>query len=256
MKKLTLIIAITLATIALSKAQEIIHINENFVTQLKFSSNISIARFSCPYDFTQPQVHNNILLIQPLGSFQPSNISIICDDGSTYSIRLNYTINQNTDTYNFGTTAIDQETKPTTPDKNITENILQSSGFLYSRNTAKNKSTSISITGIYTHLNDIYIRTEINNNNDIPYKLETVVFSLSPMAKKKQTTLNPIQLEAKEVYISSHEIQRGKIEAIYKFDRFTIGNDYKLLIECIEQGGGRNLALTITDNLFLSAKSI
>lgn len=255
-----------LALVSLSAAaQKQITLNENFVTQIIFESDIEFTRLAAPDDFSEPQQHKNILFLQPLSEFTPSNINVVCYDGTTYSLRLIYTTAVIDDYYLISSTEAINKIKVSThtvyektnSERTVFQRILENPGFITSRNMVKYKSSYLFMSGIYVHENSVYIRLGVENKSEIPYQIDGVLFSLKVKSSKEIVTSADEIMTPIDKFIPSETVESQKqVELVFKFDKFTIGKEHYLQIDCIENGGARNLSLQINDDIFLQAKQL
>lgn len=135
--------------------------------------------------------------------------------------------------------------------------ILKRKGYLTSYNTTSIKNLTLTLKGIYVHLDKMFFRLYIENDSYIKYDLEYIAFYVRAIKSKKSTTDELLQLHPIYIHnpISTIEPKQAQ-EIIYCFDKFTIGDKKVLNIDMIEKGGERNLSLPVSTNMIINAKNI
>lgn len=241
-----------------------IELMESKVTQLIFPAPIKTVKGGfLPSDFIM-DIQENVLYIQPLGSFSESNLNVVTADEVYYTFVVRYNIQ--TTLFNhiirpeqaiFGVkeraVAIVQEQK----EAGIQEKILaDQDDFPYCK-AVRYKTTYMHLKGIYIHQDKLYIKLRFENLSNIAYDFEYVGFYIKEKKQRKNATQEQIQLTPENTYKEVNIIRpKGSIEIVYTFSKFTIGQEKQLLIDMIEKGGERNLSLKLNDAILLKAKKI
>lgn len=263
--KIKIIILALLASNLCFAQSPVIEISHNYTTQLIFPGEINFCRLAVNEKFFEPQQVANILLLQSIGEFEETNLTVLQNDGLSYSIKLcyepkphtlSYIFEQNNAVNNKLDRVLARASDEVGEDSPIMDKILNQPGYITARNAVKSKSFLFSVTGIYIQSEKIYIRLACENLSQIPYKVDLVNFSIGVKKTKDVTSagvelLTPIQNTRIDQIPS-----KALAEFVFEFTKFTIGSDNELIIDLIENGGARNVSLTISDELFLTAKPI
>lgn len=270
MKKVFLAI-VAIISINAAAAQVVVELKENIATALIFPTEIIHHRGGYnPEDFVEPQIYKNILYIQPLGPFETSNLSVITGTGQHYAITMTYNpVSQNefyvftndVSVYQSEDEAKIKEKNPgntvVTESNSFVDKITAQKGYITSRNAVKYKSLVLSVTGVYTAENNIFIRLHLENSSEIPFNCEIINFTVAPKIGKDLTSSSLDILTPKWNWYQHSQVKgKGGSEIIFAFDKFTVGRENLLIIDLIEQGGVRNLTLKMEDAEFLTAKQI
>lgn len=248
-----------------------INLKPTLATQLIFPAEIEHIRSGFdPDKFVEPQVYKHILYLQPVDSFSPTNLSVITVDGLHFALRLMYDpvladefyiLHPEDAVYSSkiayqNTTSQDAHKEQSYTDPFIGK-IMQSKGYIATRNAVKYRSFLFNITGVYTVGDFIYIRLGVDNISQIPYNFDYVGFSIKAKKGKRITSTANQQLTPRASYYQATTVPgKGTIEMVFGFDKFTIGGENELHIDIVEKGGARNLTLKITDEILLQAKKI
>lgn len=256
-----------------------VDLKPTMATQLIFPAEIEHIRSGFdPDKFVEPQQYKHILYVQPVDSFSTTNLSVITVDGLHFSIKLEYDpikaeefyiLKPQDAVYNSkavqegiapvavsGTPAATPVPKVAYTDPFVGK-IMQEKGYLNTRNAVKYKSFLLSITGVYTVGNLLYIRLGVENVSQIPYNFDYVGFSVKARQGRRVTSTVNQQLEPRTSYYQATAVPgKGSTEMVFGFDKFTAGAENELHIDIVEKGGARNLTLTINDDILLQAKRI
>lgn len=252
-----------------------VNLKPTLATQLIFPAEIEHIRSGFdPDKFVEPQQYKHILYVQPVDSFSTTNLSVITVDGLHFSLKLEYDPIQAEEFYIlksqdavYNSKAIPGTTTATgmlaAPVTKITYTdpfvgkIMQEKGYLNTRNAVKYKSFLLSITGVYTVGNLLYIRLGVDNISQIPYNFDYVGFSIQARKGRRVTSTVNQQLEPRTSYYQATSVPgKSTTEMVFGFDKFTAGAENELHIDVVEKGGARNLTLTISDDILLQAKKI
>ena len=251
---------------------KVISMMQEKVTQMIFPANIkSFKGGFMPEDFIMDK-QENVLYIQPLGSFEESNLNVVTEDNLYYTFIIKY--NLGTKNFNhiikkseaiFGNetekdTDNGREIKNNVSSKNeesICKTLVSQSDGLMKRNAVRYKTTYMYIKGIYVHGDRMYFRVFFENKSNIPYDFEYIAFYIREKKQKKNSTQERIQLLPDYAYNEAKQISpNGELEIVYSFPKFTIGKEKALFVDMIEKEGERNLSLEIDNSMILEAKKI
>lgn len=133
--------------------------------------------------------------------------------------------------------------------------ILKKSGYIYTRNVDRMKNVLMSVKGIYSDKQNVYIRLQIDNKSNIQYDIEALTFYVQADVKGVATTQEQTQLLPIYIHnMMSHIKPKNRLEIVCVFSRFTIGLEKVLVASLIEKNGERNLYLEIDNTLILGAQ--
>lgn len=270
MKKI-LFLGLLLAWIIPSKADTVISVKEDKVTQLIFPAKIkSFKGGFLPTDFAI-STEENVLYIQPVGSFRESNMNIITVDGCYYAFTVRY--DPQATRFNFVFSEQDaiykeEQNRPnvTLPDSknDATEpadclpackKIFSQPGYLLSRNIQRFKNFSVIVKGIYIDDEFMYFKTIFENRSNIRYDIDYIAFYIETIVKGKTSTVEKLEIKPRYVYNQLSAVNpKGEFEAVFCFDKFTIGADKVLTISVLESNGERNINLPIHNELIIEAR--
>ncbi|WP_289198906.1 DUF4138 domain-containing protein [Bacteroides acidifaciens] len=252
------------------------------VTQLIFPTSIEKWRGGFNTELFVKEVYNNILYLQPLTSFEPSNLHVITADGANYSIDINYrdhitrstyiytiddaTIapklaviapeeNESSTVLPYPTTTVHPATT-TPPQKTTIRKILDEKDFIVNRSGVRYKNLSFRIAGIYYQADQLYFKCKVSNSTNIPYEFDYIGFNIQTRKQRKTTTANTEEIIPSDTYYESTTVNNKEITCVFVLKKFTVGNDHTLVISIVEKDGGRNMVLHITDDILLQARNI
>jgi len=253
-----------------------IAMTEDKVSVFIFSSPIvSFKGGFIPSDFAV-STEANVLYMQPLGGFVETNMHIITADKCYYMFNIKYNKQTTTFTHIFtpedaiyrenanvaGSSGTPTNTTPgiaaAGSKEALTSNcerILSRSGYLVSGNTAKVRNMAMTLKGVYSDDKFMYLRIVLDNESNIGYEIEHLLFASRSIAQRRRSTQENIQLVPTFIYNLPEEISAKQTkEIIACFDRFTINNDKELQISCIEKNGERSLNLDVENKIILDAR--
>lgn len=132
----------------------------------------------------------------------------------------------------------------------------ESYNYLYSSGVSKQKIDFL-LAAIYIHNDKLYFKLDIDNSGNISYDIDYIRFVIrSKKGTIKQAAVQEKELKALHVFNGDIQKIEGKehLSKVYVFDKFTIADKKKLVIELWEKGGDRILSFNVDDNLVLNAK--
>lgn len=250
------------------------------VIQLIFPASIEKWRGGFDTEIFVKEVYNNILYLQPLMAFDPSNLHVITVDGANYTLDICYRENITRSTYIY--TLADATILPKTDaSENHAESaalpyptlagqpatsalsqpyaikkILDAKDFIVNRSGVRYKNLSFRIAGIYYQADQLYFKCKVSNSTNIPYEFDYIGFNIQTKKRRKTTTANTEEIIPIETYYESTIVNNKEITCVFVLKKFTVGEDHTLVISIVEKDGGRNMVLHITDDTLLQAKNI
>lgn len=132
----------------------------------------------------------------------------------------------------------------------LTKNDIKTEGAISSK-------IVLTMDAIYAEGNHLFLKISLENNSNIPYKLESVNFFITGRQKLlKKTAI--VDEEQSPVFILNERIKEVKAKSalsrVYVFRRFSLSRDFALQIDVIEQEGKRDLQLVVDNKVFDQAK--
>lgn len=250
---------------------KVISMMQEKVTQMIFPANIkSFKGGFIPDDFIMDK-QENVLYIQPLGSFEESNLNVVTEDNLYYTFTIRY--NLGVKKFNhiikkseaiFGYEKeeengreINNSSLSPESEENVCRRLVSLPDGLMKRNAVRYKTTYMYVKGIYVHKDRMYFRISFENKSNIPYDFEYIAFYIREKKQKKNSTQERVQLLPEYAYNEAKQITpNGTLEIVYSFPKFTIGKEKALFVDLIEKEGERNLSLEIDNSMILEAKKI
>lgn len=114
------------------------------------------------------------------------------------------------------------------------------------------------VKGVYVKDNVMYYRIAVANRSNINYDVDFIRFFITDKSVTKLTSRQEIEVVPFYVFREGTRTIAGKsaIERIYCFQRFTIPNDKRLLVEAGEVNGGRSLSFVINNADIMNADGL
>ncbi len=111
------------------------------------------------------------------------------------------------------------------------------------------------VKGIYVHNDVIYIHTQITNETNISFEVETRRFvvadrKIAKRTARQQTTLDILRVCNDMAIVRGHQRQR----TVFALPKLTISDDKVLLLEIVEKDGARHQVVEIAAKELLAAK--
>lgn len=192
------------------------------------------------------QEAGNILLVKAASKdFPGTNLSIVTDDGSVYSIAVSYG-ETSTWIYRF-------------PIQSKTSISAYANSILYNPKTMigiKDASWNViaKVIGIYIKDDVIYYQLDLQNASPIDYDINFLRFYIRDKTKAKRTAIQ--ENEITPLYVAGN-VSRIKANTrnsiVIALSKFTIPDAKYLAIEIGEKNGGRNLLLKVNNHKIIKA---
>jgi hypothetical protein len=189
---------------------------------------------------------DNILLVKAATKdFPKTNLSIVTDDGSVYSLLVVYG-EPTTWVYRF---PIQNKTSITTYCNSIIDNPRTMTGM-------KDVSWDMiaRVNGIYIKDNVIYYQLDFTNQSPIDYDVNYLRFYIWDKRKSKRTAsqeneLTPLHIAGNTALVKAKDHNA----VVVALDKFTIPDAKYFAIEIGEKNGGRNLLLKVNNRKIIKA---
>ena len=202
---------------------------------------------------------DDILFIQFLEpNVQETNLFVKTVDNKTYNFLLQYHEDPTDLTVRIDAGNITNESQSNASSLpvssfNISQKLLNESGYIKSRNISSYKNIKIILKGIYVNNNKMYVLMRIDNNSNINYDVNAFKFYITN-SKGIATSEQTIDMNILNVTPDLKMLPKGKNKIVFMFDKFSVGDDKQLLFELTEKNGDRNLSFPILASLIDNAR--
>lgn len=259
--------------------QQVIEMNMDKVTQLIFPSAISSIKGGYLPSQIMEEINENVLYMQPVGSFAETNLNVITSNGQYFHFILRYAqdtqkfshiIKESDAFYTKENGSIDkwaskslkstfegQQKQTVAFSVDVVKSILSESGYLASRNSVRYKKMYLTVRGIYISNEKIYFRIMVENKSNISYDVDMISFIVKAKEMAKNATQESTQLFWTSVSGNDKSVPANACqELVFEFDKFTIGKNKILNVEMMEKSGERNLVLPIDNDWVINAREV
>lgn len=209
----------------------------------------------------QVNAAKNVLLVKAaVPDFQPTNLTIISEDGAVYAFNVHYDSAPANTVFKFPILA----PNPTYNAQGRKIN-LQDLDF-YSKMIMNEKKTmggikdnkwdmQARVKGIFIKDDIIFYQLCLKNTSTVNYTTDFIRFYIRDKKKSKRTASQEVELKPVHTYGDINNIP-GEQEknGVFAFEKFTIPDAKYLFIEVMEKNGGRNLTLRVSNKKIIKAK--
>lgn len=231
-----------------AKAQTTLCVTTDKTTSLVFPFAIRHVDRGNQYILAQ-QVKDmpTILLVKAATTdFKETNLSVVTDDGSVYSLTVCY------------------DNKPKSwvhylPINNKATTAMYANGILDNqRRIKKLKShkwkSDLSVTGIYVKNEIIFYQLLLENNSPIDYSIDLIRFYIRDKKKAKRTAVQEIELKPAYTVGNATLVKaHSKSVMVFALDKFTIPDAKYLVVQVNEKNGGRNFMIKVKNKNIMKA---
>lgn len=202
---------------------------------------------------------DDILFIQFLEpNVQETNLFVKTVDNKTYNFLLQYHEDPTDLTVRIGASDIMKESQSNATSlpvssSNISQKLLNESGYIKSRNISSYKNIKVILNGIYVNSNKMYVLMRIDNNSNINYDVNAFKFYITN-SKGIATSEQTVDVNILNVTPDLKVLPKGKNNIVFMFDKFSVGDDKQLLFELTEKNGDRNISFKILASLVDNAR--
>lgn len=208
-------------------------------------------------------VENVLQLKAARTDFPETNLTVITTDGVLRQFTVNYSkrpksLSLNvTDLSNNSQASIIFDTEMTESDMlKYSARIAHSERAPRVSHQTKNR-LSLSLNGIFVKDNILFFHFRIRNHSNINYDVDFLRFYVQDKGKVKRTASQEITRDPLFTYGNDKSIEgRTTSDLVYAFQKFTIPDAKRLIVELYERDGGRNLALGISNRKIVSARFV
>lgn len=193
--------------------------------------------------------------------FKESNLTVITDDGKLYAFTLTY--NENPDPVNLKVAASVPKfpealfEKPS--ERELEEVALAVSGkptFLTGRLDQKD-GVRLQLVGIYVKEQVMYYQFQIQNTTALSYDLSQFRFAIRDKKQGKRTAIQEQLLSVLFALDKTERIQGGQSQQIIiALPKRTIPDKKILLVQLMEENGGRHLSIRLHNRHLIKAKPL
>lgn len=188
-----------------------------------------------------------ILLVKAATTdFKETNLSVVTDDGSVYSLTVCY------------------DNKPKSwvhylPVNNKATTAMYSNGILDNPKRIKKLKdhkwkADFAITGIYVKNDVLFYQLQLKNNSPIDYTIDLIRFYIHDKKKTKRTAVQ--ELELKPVYsVGNSTLVKAHSNSVMVFavEKFTIPDAKYLMVQVNEKNGGRHFLIRLKNKKIMKA---
>lgn len=189
----------------------------------------------------------NILLVKAgIKDFSESNLTVVTEDGSIYSFRLQYDHAPSSWIYRL---PVQFRATLSTYANGILDNERTMRGI-----RDKKWNIEAKVIGIYIRGNVIFYQLRIDNQSPIDYDVELLRFFIKDKKKSKRTALQENELSPLYVMGNTRIVKANATNVIVvALDKFTIPDAKFLGIQLMEKNGGRHLQMKVNNRKIMKA---
>jgi len=194
-------------------------------------------------------------------NFDPTNLSVLTDDGSLYSINVLFQDNPGTLAYRFGSDSpiaaaihFEEGINDVVLDSLASE--VASARRLTHHPRAKAYRMRMNLRGIYFRDGLLFFAFDIANRSDIPFDIYFTRFYVRDRGRSKRTSQMEKEVQPRLVFfVNDSTIAKHQPNIMVAvFDKFTIADNKYFSAELYEQNGDRQLECHIKGRHLLSAR--
>lgn len=202
-----------------------------------------------------------------------TNMSVICEDGSFYAYNVKYAAepeklsiemkdflspiegrlpSNHTDIY----------FKELGNESPILVKLLMKTIYQNDKRTIKHIGTQqfgmkFLLRGLYAHNGLLYFHTRIDNDTNMPYSVDFIVFKVVDKKVAKRTAIQEQVLQPLRAYHQVMQVRGNHSErSVFALEQFSLSEDKQLEITLYERNGGRSLTFYMEQEDLLLAKKI
>lgn len=208
----------------------------------------------------------NVLRLKALHvDFNPSNLSVITDDGRLYHFAMVYEAIPYNTKFDFTTIHPDKlppvvvrfpgnQPPPATIDQ--TALLIAELHPRYHSPRDKAGAMQLALSGIYLQQNMLYFRLDIHNLSGIPYRPDGLRIFIRDRRKQKRSSERVQELKTHALFMPQEVAAHQKEVWVAVFPLFTITDSKILYLQVGEQNGDRGLTLRIRGAKLLQSRSL
>ncbi len=241
-----------------------LHVTDNKTSSLVFEANIDHVDLGSPDVLAQSiKGIDNVLKVKAArrAKFPETNITVITKDGVMHSFKVNYaevientTVEVGRGEHHSVPLPIHFSTQLTSSFKEAAvKSILTEKPFL--RMSDKSGKVSLQLKGIFIQDKTMFYRLELTNASPIRYDIANLRWYIKDKKQIKRTAIQEVPLHPVFVHGLDSAVVKGhhSQEIIFAFDKFTLPDSKKVIIEVMEEKGGRHLELSVKSKMIVRA---
>lgn len=231
-----------------AKAQQVLCVTTDKTTSLVFPFAIKHVDRGNQFVLAQ-QVKDmpTILLVKAATTdFKETNLSVVTDDGSVYSLTVCY------------------DSKPKSwvhylPVNNKATTAMYANGILDNQSRIRKLKghkwkAELAVTGIYVKNDILFYQIQLKNSSPIDYSIDLIRFYIKDKKKAKRTAVQ--ELELKPVYSVGNTTlikANSKSVMVFALEKFTIPDVKYLAVQVNEKNGGRHFLIRLKNKNIMKA---
>jgi conjugative transposon TraN protein len=199
--------------------------------------------------------------------FAQTNMTVLTTEGKLYSFLVDYEKDPKVINLNFagaagngGGVALVQASRKGPPQNTIeaTAAAVSSKKRTVRRRSRAKDAMVLGLHGLYTADDLFYFQLLLRNKSNISYDIDFLKLTVRDKKLIKRTAIQEEELTPRYIYNGQLSAIPGtrQLERVYVVPKFTIPDDKVLIVELFEKGGGRHLALKITNQDILRARML
>jgi conjugative transposon TraN protein len=189
----------------------------------------------------------NILLIKAATQkLSETNLSVVTEDGSVYSFKINYEANPSIWVWQV-------------PVQNRATISTYANAILVNTRTMRGISSrkwdmNAEVIGIYIKDHVIYYQLRLQNQSPIDYDIDNLHFAIRDKKRGKRTAIQENELTPLYVAGNTKMVKAGSANIIVvALEKFTIPDAKFLAIQISEKNGGRHMIMRVHNNKIMKA---
>jgi len=238
-------------------AQTKLSVTHNKTTNLIFPLAIaSVDRGSQDILVQKAEGAENILRVKAdVKNFEETNLSVITTDGRLYSFIVNYSERP---------TELNITVKSDPPEKEVgvkvqtdyREIVRKKKGNVHSLHDHSSK-VELDVNGFYIKDDQLFCKMKLVNTSRINYDIDQLRFYIKDKKKSKRTAsqeqeVQPLSLDGDVTMIKA----KSSETIIATLPKFTIPDGKYLVVQVMEKGGGRHLAVEAKNRHIMKARQL
>lgn len=210
---------------------------------------------------------DNIIRVQAMSpNFPETNVSVITDDGTFYTLNVDYSSSPESFSYVITDSshiskqkdlALFNDVEINEVEQNvISKNILKSKRYIYNL-AARKDNVNFSVWNVYVRNNTLFLHLQLHNKSSINYDIDFIKYYITDRKTMKKTASQETVLEPVFQNGFSPIVEnKRRMDWVVAFDKFTIPEDRQFVIEIQEKNGGRHFKFNVPASDILDAKTL
>ena len=242
-----------------------IQLTNHKTTNLVFAENIISVDLGSASILAQKAsgVSNILQLKAAQEDFEPTNLSVVTQDGVLHCFLVSYSADPVELNLSFlapgqarGIALLSSDPHNQWELEDIASH-LRASNAIKSGIKVRDNGFTCSLDGIYVHEDILFFRLHFKNKSAIQYDIDQLRFFLRDKKQAKRTAI-----QEKELVIDFMDNQSEQVAAhteqtrLVALPKFTIPKEQSLIIQLIEQNGGRHVELQVHNKAMRQAENI